>query len=67
MLLWLDRTPESFVPGHADASGARFRLPRISPNEILQFDAPALSAALNARHQARGLTWSAAAREDRAA
>ena len=25
MLLWLDRTPESFVPGYPNASDARFR------------------------------------------
>ena len=63
MLLWLDRTPESFVPGYPDASDARFRLPSISKNEILQFDAPALHAALSARRQTRGLTWSSVARE----
>lgn len=63
MLLWLDRTPESFVPGYPNASDARFRLPRINQNQILQFDPPALHAALDAQREARGLTWSAVARE----
>ena len=63
MLLWLGRTPESFVPGYPDANDARFHLPRISRKQILQFDPPALHAALNARREACGLTWSAAARE----
>ena len=27
MLLWLGRTPESFVPGIADAAAERYRLP----------------------------------------
>ena len=63
MLLWLDRTPESFVPGYPAAGDARYRLPQIRQNQILQFDAPALHAALNARREARGLTWFAVARE----
>jgi hypothetical protein len=54
--LWLDRTTESFAPGYQNASDARFRLPRISQNQILQFDLLALHAALNARREARGVT-----------
>lgn len=57
MLLWLDRTRESFVPEYPNAGDSRFRLPRISRNQILQFDPQALHAALNARREARGLTW----------
>jgi len=63
MLLWLDRTPESFVAGYPNASDSRFRLPQISQYQILQFDPPALHAALSARREARALTWAAVARE----
>ena len=63
MLLWLDRTPESFVAGYPNASDSRFRLPQISEYQILQFDPPALHAALSARREARALTWAAVARE----
>jgi len=63
MLLWLGRTPESFVPGIPDADSARYRLPAPKTGQILRWDTRALSAALNAERVTRQLTWTELARE----
>ena len=56
MLRWLERTPESFVPGSALADAEFARLPDVRPL-ILRMDTKALHAALNAARIERGLTW----------
>jgi len=63
MLVWLGRTPESFVPGIPDANAPRFRLPDLSAGQVLRWDTRALFAALDAQRRDRGLTWAAAARQ----
>jgi len=63
MLIWLGRTPESFVPGIPDADAPRFQLPPLQRGQILRWDTRALFAALDARRHERGLTWVALARE----
>jgi hypothetical protein len=63
MLLWLGRSPESFVPGVPDADAERFRLREMRRGLILRWDTKALHAALNAERQARGLTWGEVARQ----
>ena len=63
MLLWLGRTPESFVPGVADPSAPRFRLPALTREQVLRWDTPALFSALNEQRQERGLTWAEVAGE----
>lgn len=63
MLLWLDRTPESFVPGNQEADTERFRLPELQRGQILRWDTKALHAALNAQRQARALTWTEVAQQ----
>lgn len=56
MLRWLDRTPESFVPGAAfDPEAAK--LPNLPSNRILRFDTKEIHAALDAQRVSRGLTW----------
>ena len=65
MLLWLRRTPESFVPGIADADSDTFRLPELKTGQILRWDTTALFLALNARRQTQELTWAEVAREVR--
>src|SRR5262245_22485599 len=56
MLLWLDRTPESFVPGHRGSEIAA-RLPKIPPSQVLRFDTRKLHAALDAQREQRTMTW----------
>ena len=63
MLLWLRRTPESFVPGFEDAGAEHFRLPEPRSEQTLRWDARALYAALDALRQARGMTWMGVAKE----
>jgi hypothetical protein len=63
MLVWLGRTPESFVPGIPAADAPRFKLPALTRGEILRWDTRALFAALDSRRQARRWTWSALARD----
>lgn len=62
-LLWLDRTPESFVPGHPGADHPDARLQRATGQAVLRFDVPRLGRAMNALRQARGLTWADVAHE----
>ena len=57
MLLWLGRTPESFVPGIQDAPAERFRLRKLEESQIHRWDTKALHSALNSQRQANGLTW----------
>jgi hypothetical protein len=63
MLLWLRRTPESFVPGFPDADADRFQLPGDTQGLILRWDAAALHAALNAKRHVAGMTWQNVANE----
>jgi hypothetical protein len=63
MMLWLDRTPESFVPGFPNANADRFKLRKLGTRQILRFDTKALYAAVNAQRQAKGLTWNEVAAE----
>jgi hypothetical protein len=65
MLLWLSRTPESFVPDLSDSDAERFRLPTLTTGQILRWDTRAIFSALQTRRQARGLTWADVAREIR--
>jgi len=61
MLRWLNRTPESFVPG-CEASEAH-QLPAVPADHVLRFDTRKWYAALDAHRIARGLTWRHVARE----
>ena len=56
ILRWLDRTPESFMPGSTfDARTAR--LTRAGPDQRLRWDLRKLYDALDAQRRERGLTW----------
>jgi len=55
MLRWLDRTPESFVPGLDEDAGAP--LPRAAADRVIRFDTRKLHSALDAARLARGMTW----------
>ena len=61
MLRWLDRSPESFVPGSQESAAER--LPDIGTHQILRFDTRKLYAALDAQRIERGMTWKQVANE----
>jgi hypothetical protein len=63
MLRWLNRTPESFVPGYRESKEISARLPDIPPGTILRFDCRKLYAALDARRIERKMTWAQVAKE----
>ena len=63
MLIWLGRTPESFITGIPDADAERYRLPLLTTGWILRWDTKALFAALTEERQARHLTWAEVAGE----
>jgi len=63
MLLWLDRTPESFVPDHPVPSTPDKILPQPRSDRRLRWDVPALHAALNQRRQEQVMTWTQVADE----
>ena len=55
MLLWLKRTPESFIPGHKESRVVSLTLPRVGRDRILRFDAVAIhGGARRAASRARG-------------
>ena len=58
MLLWLDRTAESFVPDF-ERTSTRMAPPlrRLESHQILRFDATAMYAMLDARRSEQALTW----------
>jgi len=61
MLLWLGRSPESFVPGRRMADEASARLPSVPAGRIVRFDTRRLYDAVNAARGERQLSWLAAA------
>jgi hypothetical protein len=63
MLLWLNRSPESFVPGHRKSEESDTRLPAVAGHQILRFDTRRLHAAINSQRIERSLTWAQVARE----
>jgi len=63
MLRWLNRTAESFVPGHRDSKEISSWRPDIPPGMFLRFDAKKIYAALDARRLEREMTWAEVAKE----
>ena len=59
MLLWLGRTPESFIPGMK--SSPEHSLPQPGKGQRLRWNAKLIYSELNAQRQARGMTWNAVA------
>jgi hypothetical protein len=66
MLAWLDRTPESFVPGYLAPTTPRTQLPEAPADRRLQGTSQhfmALHAALDARRRERGMSCKQVAEE----
>lgn len=63
MLRWLNRSPESFLPGSGEQQGTGARLPDVPRGRVLRFDTKKLHTALDDRRMQRELTWAALARE----
>ena len=65
MLIWLRRTPESFVPEMGDPRSPCFVEPDLTSGQIRRWDKRALYAALDERRRARSMTWDELASEIR--
>ena len=63
MLVWLDRTPESLLPGHLDSSDPEEVLPWLGPDRILRFDTLAIFRTIDAVRVERELSWREIAEE----
>ena len=63
MLLWLNRSPESFVPDHPQSGEVSSRLPIVPAHQVLRFDTRKLHAALDAQRRDMKMTWAQVARE----
>jgi hypothetical protein len=63
MLLWLHRTPESFVRGHQASGAVDAQLPDVPVDRVLRFDTRKLYAALDAQRVERHITWAQVAQE----
>lgn len=61
MLRWLDRTPESFLPGGGPPTEQK--LPDVDSSRILRFDPQAIYAAIETRRGELGMTWQEVADE----
>ena len=57
MLIWLRRTPESFIPGFLGADAQCYRLPELDSTQILRVDTKSLFSALNSARITKGLSW----------
>jgi hypothetical protein len=57
MLIWLRRTPESFVSGATDPQSARFVQPDLASGQVLRWNARALYDALDDYRRAHSLSW----------
>jgi hypothetical protein len=56
LLLWLGRTPESFVPG-CETTPSQVLRSDLATTQILRWDARALHAAIDRKRTALGLSW----------
>jgi hypothetical protein len=63
MLRWLNRTPESFMPGYRESEQIDARLPDVPPGKVLRFDSKKIYAAVDARRIERQMTWPQVAKE----
>ncbi len=60
LLVWLGRSPESFVAG-SDTTGTS--LPVLKPSQILRWDTNAIYLAVDHQRQIRGMSWMNVAEE----
>jgi len=65
MLLWLNRTPESFLSDHQEFEDVGARLPVVQRDQVLRFDSEKLYGALEALRAQRNMTWTQVACEVR--
>ncbi|HVE91447.1 MAG TPA: hypothetical protein VNE62_03960 [Actinomycetota bacterium] len=63
MLVWLERTPESFIPGLGTQVKRDQVLSRLSPDQILRFDTREIFLAMEAARTERGVSWRQVAEE----
>lgn len=63
MLIWLDRTPESFVAGHPQAGAPEAKLPHVGPARILRWDTETLYQAIESLRIKREMSWQDVANE----
>lgn len=54
MLLWLNRTPESFLAVNHSSNGS---MPALKESGILRMDTPRIYEAIQERRAARSMTW----------
>lgn len=63
MMIWLKRSPESFLTARLGESKPEELLPDVGPGRLVRWDPRALHAALDQQRIARGLTWGEVAGE----
>ena len=63
MLIWLGRSPESFVTGHPGADRDEAKLPVVEPPALVRFDVPGIHKKLEAQRALRALSWTGVAEE----
>jgi hypothetical protein len=63
ILIWLGRSPESFVPGHPGADRPEAQLPPAAAAELPSFDVTRIYARLDTERERRRLSWLQVAQE----
>src|ERR1700729_1683025 len=61
VLLWLNRTPESFIKDFENPNADCFKLPNVPQGLVLRWDTKALYLALKAKRETEGISWKGAA------
>ncbi len=62
-LLWLNRTPESFVSGYRSVKAENAKLPEVALNRVLRFDTEKLYVTLNTKRVKKNVYWTQLAEE----
>lgn len=63
MLRWLNRQPESFIPGQLQSTNSSASFPQVGQHQVLRFNTKIIYDALDAQRSERNLTWAQVGKE----
>ena len=63
ILLWLDKTPESFIKGFQNSNADCYKLLNVPEGHVLRWDTRVLYLSVKARCEKDGISWKEAAQQ----
>jgi len=63
MLRWLNRSPESFLPGFSASANTEAGFPNVGQHQVLRFNTRQIYEALDTQRKERNLTWTQVGKE----